>query len=296
MDHITLSPTDDYRHSLEPGQHEAFYFLFTAQDGAVYGFLRTLFDQKTVLEMAVLHSGERTWAYQRRIPLSDTPPSPGDASGDALTLTCLEPWQSWRCRFQGTVRDVAGEGTMPVTVDLTFAAINDPALYSFGPYHQVQQDGHVRGQLQIGSQMWTGEMVCCRDRSWGVRPMGVALRWTLASVPDRLYAVVVETRQGPAGFGRFRTPDGPFRPVHLLRVAATDGGWRLEDPTAGLAAWHVQRIVPPLVGYLGPAGQEEMRTEPRPGDLLRDELGPALFTSPEGKRLIGFLEQAEGLT
>jgi len=295
MNHPTLSPTDDYRHNLEPGQHEAFYFLFTDRDGAVYGFLRTLFDRETVLEMAVLHFNERTWVYQRRVPLSGDSPPPDDASGDALTLTCLEPWQSWRCRFQGMVQEVAGAKTLAARVDLAFAAINDPALYAFGPYYQVQQDGHVNGQLQLGSETWAGEMLCSRDRSWGVRPMGVARRWTLVSVPDRLYAVVVETPQGPAGFGRFRAPDAQFRPLHLLQVTAVDGGWRLEDPTVGLATWHVQRIAPPLVGYLGPAGQEEMRTEPRPGDLLRDELGPALFTSPEGERLIGFLEQAEGL-
>lgn len=293
MERDRLLPTDDHRHDLRPGQHEAFYFLFGTSDGGLFGFLRTLFGPETVLEMTIIRLGRRTWAYQRRSPAP--PRTPGDASGASVKMRCTAPWQSWVCSFQGTMQEIEGQAAMSAALDLTFTAINEPALYRFGAYNQAQQDGRVVGQVRIGTEEWNGEMICFRDHSWGERPVGAAVRWTLASVPDRLYAVVVETKRGPAGFGRFRPPDGPFRPVILPTVTPLDGAYAIEDPTAGTGRWIVRRIAPPLVGYLGPGGQEAMRTTPQPGDLLRDELGPALFITPEGEERIGFLEQAEAL-
>jgi hypothetical protein len=46
------------------------------------------------------------------------------------------------------------------------------------------------------------------------------------------------------------------------------------------------------VAYLGPAGHEDLRDTPQPGDLYRDDIGPAQFTAPDGRKMIGFLEQA----
>lgn len=293
MERDRLIPTDDHRHDLKPGQHEAFYFLFSTSDGNLFGFLRTLFGPEDVLEMAIVRFGGRTWTYQHRSPAP--PPTPGDASGPSVKMQCTAPWQSWVCSFQGAVQEVEGQATASAVLDLTFTAINEPALYRFGAYNQAQQDGRVVGRVRIGAEEWEGEMICFRDHSWGERPVGAAIRWTLASVPDRLYAVVVETKRGPAGFGRFRPSDGPFRPIALPKVTPLEEGCAIEDATAGTGKWTARRIAPPLVGYLGPAGQEAMRLTPQPGDLLRDELGPALFTSPDGERQIGFLEQAEAL-
>ncbi|MBC7226631.1 MAG: hypothetical protein H5T61_05300 [Thermoflexales bacterium] len=285
-----LSPHDDARHPLQPGQHEAFYFAFTASDGTGFGLLRTLFGHDSVLEMLVLYVDGRTWVHQSAAGLRGSV-SDLDASGSVLQMYCRQPWETWECSFSGPVRNESGR-EVALLLQLEFTATTPPGRYTFGPYIQTQQDGRLRGRIRIGEGDQSGEWLCYRDHSWGVRPMGVALGWTVAWVPERLYAVRVETPQGPAGFGRFFAGNGVFRPLHLPEVTAVSDGWQVEERDAGLEPWMFARIARPLVGYLGPAGHEAFRPAPQPGDLLRDELGPACFTSPEGKRHIGFLEQA----
>jgi hypothetical protein len=292
---MDLTAADDHRHNLKPGEHEAFYFLFTSSDGEAYGFVRTLFDRDAVLELVALHLGGHTWAHQRRAALANLEPAT-DASGPALKITCLEPWRAWHCLFQGTVRCMDAETALQANMDLTYAATNEPARYQYGPYHQAQQDGRLRGHLQVGTEPWAGELLCYRDHSWGQRPMGAAARWTIASAPDHFYVVVVEMEGQQLSFGRFTTPDGQYAPAHAPRIGASGEGWCIEDPEAGFAAWRMQRLAPPMVAYLGPAGQETLRDEPRPGDLYQDEIGPALFTAPNGRKIVGFWDQARRLT
>ncbi len=289
----SLSPHEDARHSLRPGEHEAFYFAFTAPDGSVFGLLRTLFGHDSVLEILVLYADGVTWFHQfvagRREDIPDR-----DASGPVLQMQCRRPWEAWGCSFCGPVRDGSGRET-PLFLQLEFAATTLPDRYTFGPYTQAQQDGRLRGRIRVGDRDLSGEWLCYRDHSWGVRPMGVALGWTVAWVPERLYAVRVETPQGPAGFGRFFTVDGMAHPLHLPEVTARSDGWQVEEREVGLEPWTFARIGKPLVGYLGPAGHEAFRSTPQPGDLLRDELGPARCISPEGESFTGFLEQARRL-
>ncbi len=288
-----LSPYEDARHALRPGEHEAFYFAFTAPEGAVFGLLRTLFGHDSVLEILVLHAEGTVWLHH-----SAAMPGPEradlDASGPRLQLRCLHPWEAWNCSFSGPVRSPTGQEA-PLLLQMEFRATTSPGRYTFGPYTQAQQDGRLRGRIQVGDLDLTGEWLCYRDHSWGVRPMGVALGWTVAWVPERLYAVRVETPQGPAGFGCFFTADGVAHSLHRPEITAVPGGWRVEEREAGLEPWTFARIAEPLVGYLGPAGHEAFRTIPQPGDLLRDELGPARFISPTGEPFTGFLEQARRL-
>ena len=293
---MPLAPLDDYRHVLEPGEHEAFYFLFTSPEGSVFGFLRTLFDRETVLELVALRVGDRVWVHQQRTALSEGPVAVADASGPSMTLACREPWQAWGCFFHSTVQEAAGENVVRADLDLEFVATNAPALYRFGPYLQAQQDGRLDGRLQVGTKEWAGELLCYRDHSWGRRPMGAAAGWTVANALEHFYVVVVETGGGEVCFGRLATPDGQVVPVHAPKITAAERGWRIEDPEAGLGTWYVQRLSPPLKAYLGPAGQEAVRDAPSPGDLYLDELGPALFSSSEGKQVIGFLEQMRRLS
>jgi hypothetical protein len=292
---IALIAADDHRHELNPGEHEAFYFLFTSSDGKVHGFVRTLFDREAVLELVALHSGGRAWVHQRRAALPGGPAPAADASDPALKLTCVEPWQAWRCFFQGTVRGVVEETTLAADIDLAYAATNEPACYGFGPYHQAQQDGWLSGRLRVGTETRTGELLCYRDHSWGQRPMGAAVGWTIVSAPGHFYVVVADMGSQPMCFGRFTTPDGQFAPVRAPRIAALDDGWCIEDAEAGWGAWRMQRLAPPLVAYLGPAGQESLCDGPGPGDLYRDEIGPALFTAPGGREFVGFWDQASRL-
>ncbi|MGB9775872.1 MAG: hypothetical protein ACPL7C_04890 [Anaerolineae bacterium] len=301
---FSLSPPEDFRHTLQPGEHEAFYFAFTSSDGAVFGLLRTLFGYDSVLEILVLSIQGTTWFHH----------SPGevgprdadlDASGPWLRLRCSRPWEAWTCSFWGPVRNSAGQEA-PLLLQLEFHATTPPDRYTFGPYTQAQQDGRLRGRIGIGQTDLEGEWLCYRDHSWGVRPMGVAMGWTVAWVPERLYAVRVETPQGPAGFGRFVAPDGSWHPLRVPRVALLETPsasqpqgfpwWRVEEPEGGLGPWTFTRIAEPLVGYLGPAGQEAFRPAPQPGDLLQDELGPARLISPQGELFTGFLEQARRLS
>lgn len=288
-----LLPHDDARHLLQPGQHEAFYFAFTAPDGALFGLLRTLFGHDSVLEILVLRADGATWFHQSAAGLRESAPGLS-VSGPSLQMYCRRPWEAWDCSFCGLVRDESGRAT-DLFLQLKFAATTLPGRYTFGPYTQAQQDGRLRGRMQVGGLDLHGEWLCYRDHSWGVRPMGVALGWTVAWVPERLYAVRVETPQGPAGFGRFLASDGISHPLRLPEVTAMSDGWRVEEQEAGLEPWMFSRIAEPLVGYLGPAGHEAFRPAPQPGDLLRDELGPARFTSPEGEQFTGFLEQARRL-
>jgi hypothetical protein len=287
-------PGDDYRHALMPGEHEAFYFPLTSTDGAVFGILRALFSPDSVREAVILRVDDCVWAYAQHTPLPPNPAPGQDASGPALALTCLEPWQSWLLRFHSTVRQVRTGTAKQAELEMTFTATGAPEEYHLGHYHQGQQDGQLNGQIRIGSETWEGELLCPRDHSWGQRPVQGTRSWVVASAPGGLYAVTIEQGAEQTGFGRFVTPDGRIVSLQYPRFTAVGEEWLIEDPQTGLA-WRARRLTPPLVGYLGPSGKEELRDEPLPGDLLRDQVGPALFTSPERKQFTGILEQAEGL-
>jgi len=293
---MNLNAADDHRHTLKPDEHEAFYFLFTSPDGQAHGFVRTLFGRDTVLELVALHIWDQAWAYQSRSTLSGSPAPPADASGPALKMTCREPWQAWHCLFEGTIHSVGQEPPLPARLDLNFEATNEPGIFGYGRYQQAQQDGRLEGHLQAGTHTWAGELVCYRDHSWGQRPMGAASMWTIASAPGHFYVAVVEMGGQQMSFGRFTTPDGRSAPVRAPQIITTDEGWRIEDREAGLAAWQARRLAPPLVAYLGPAGQEELRDTAGPGDLYEDRIGPLVYTPEQGDEIVGFLEQARRLT
>lgn len=287
----TLSPEEDFRHSLQPGEHEAFYFTFTAPDGRTFGILRTLFGKDSLLEMVVLRRGDRTLIHQSSgVPAHGLPPT--EASGPALRLLCEKPWEHWRCSFRGSAQDDRGQ-MVPLSLELGFIAVARPERYIFGPYTQVQQDGRMRGEIRLGSTNEQAKWVAYRDHSWGVRPMGVAQGWTLVCVPGHLYAVVVETREGHRGFGRWVSPDGRSVGLDVPTVLEGEAGQlTVEAPRAGMGKWQIRCLSPPLTAYLGPAGHEAFRDSPEPGDLLQDKMGPILAMAPDGNSYPGFMERA----
>ncbi len=87
-----LPPHNDYHHILQPGEHEAVYFVFTTPTGDAFGMVRALFSHDAVLEMVAIRAGERTWVFQQRQPWpASAQPNP-DTSGPTLRLPCIEPW------------------------------------------------------------------------------------------------------------------------------------------------------------------------------------------------------------
>ncbi len=290
-----LIPGDDHRHLLAGGEHAAFYFLFSAPSGRVFGFLRTLFGHDSVLELLALRVGDRTWLHERRATLPGDA-LPGDASGPDVMLTCQAPWQAWRCSFHAPLQEVEGASVLDAHLDLAFVATNAPDVYRFGPYHQAQQDGRLSGRLQVGSDLYAGELVCYRDHSWGTRPMGAASEWTIASAPGHFYIVVVGLGEQQTHWGRFTRPEEAPAAVRAPRVTTVNGGWRIEDLAAGMEAVSVQRLAPPLLAFLGAAGRESIRSASRPEDIYQDCIGPALYQFPDGKQVVGFWDQARRLS
>ncbi len=292
---LSVLDFDDFRHPLEPTQHEAFYFQFASSDGQTFGFLRTLFGYSTVLEIVAVQAAGSTWVFQRGTPLSGGFGASYDASGSTLRLICLESWVAWRCVFNDQVTNVASNATTSLSLDFQFQATGPATRYRIGPYQQAQQDGRMKGSLTLNGQTYPTEYVCSRDRSWGERQMNLADDWLVASVPQHLYLALIHADHGQMHIGHyFSAPDqrtaltAPIMSVygHLLNF---------QDHAAGLGSWEVERVVQPFVVYLGPPGREAIRNQPRPGDLYRDELGPAMYTAPDGRKVLGFLELARRL-
>ena len=51
---IVLAAADGHRRGLEPGEHKAFYFLFTPSRGKAHGFVRPPLARDSVLEWVTL--------------------------------------------------------------------------------------------------------------------------------------------------------------------------------------------------------------------------------------------------
>lgn len=67
---MDLTAADDHRRDLEPGEHEALYFLFTSADGKAHGFVCTLFARDSVLERVTLRQTAyrlAAWHLARRV-------------------------------------------------------------------------------------------------------------------------------------------------------------------------------------------------------------------------------------
>ncbi len=288
---LALSPEQDYRHTLQPGEHEAFYFLFTSPDGYITGGLRTLFGPDDVLEMMALKIGDQAWLQQQRVVLG-APPQPAEASGPSLHLLCEKPWQQWHARFSGTPAMATGSVQM-LDLDLTFRATTPPARFQIGAYQQSQQDGRLTGTLKAGDDGWEGELICYRDHSWGQRSAGNAPGWMIIDIPEHLYAFIIgDMRRQLFAVGRVVTESGELRSVVAPRVREVQNGWTVADPKAGVAPWSFTRLTPAGVSYLGKPGKEAARSTSEEGDLYKDEIGPAVFTASSGEKVVGFWDKA----
>jgi len=298
---LDVRPSEDQRHTLAPGEHEAFYFLFTSADGQISGGLRTLFGSDDVLEIMGLRwtsspGREYAWMHQQRVAYAPEDQPPDDASGPTMHLMCQSPWERWRGQFDGEAQRYEA-GTESLQLDLTFRAITAPARFRLGDYEQVQQDGRLSGAIQTPYGTWAGELISYRDHSWGQRGASDIPGWMILDIPEHLYAFIIGTVERPLfGVGRIIQADGEMQSVWRPRVRElAPGRWQIEDRKVGLAPWTFERLGPAGISYLGRAGQEAVRAEASAGDLFVDKIGPAVFTSPTGEKIVGFWDEARRL-
>ncbi len=292
MEH-DLHPQEDYSHTLGSDEYEALYFCFTAPDISLFGWMRLLFSVERVLEMVVLRVGDRTWVHQQYFDCVARVGGAARSVGRFLSLACTTPWQTWQLDYSAAeITPVEGGSPATIYAALTFHASNPPARYRFGRYQQSEQEGRLEGQLRIGERRWAGPLICYRDHSWGLRPVGTAVGWDALVHPERFYLAAVQTQTGLFSMGRVLTGAGEYRPAGRPILAQVDDVWRFEDAEAGLPPLTVRRPVAPVRVYLDPVGHETVRDVALPGDWLRDELGPAIFTDAEGTESLGFWERA----
>ncbi len=283
---MSILPEEDVRHLQRETIPETFFFAFTTATGEPFGLVRLIFGADSLLETVAIRLDGRYWVAQSQGPCEAPDAGQAKISGAQSRLVCITPWQHWRLQFAG---DVAG---VPVTLALEFRHSNAPERYQVGAYTQVQQDGIFTGALTWGEAQWRGRCVGYRDHSWGRRAGDFrAVAWTMASIPERLYATFGQTMTQQRSFGRVLRPDGSTVPVVAPQITRDTTGWQINDPDAGFPTWTVEPLAPPLVTYLGSEGREAVRDQPQPDDWARDEFGPTMYTSPEGERRMGFWEQ-----
>ncbi len=291
---FTVDPQADARHPLRLDEHEAFYFLFTSEDGTLTGGLRALVGPDSLLEMAALRSGDRAWLYQRRAPYQ-AGTDPYEIAGPQLRFRCHTPWEHWAAHFNGMALTPTGDSET-LDIALHYRATTPPAALHLGAYTQVQQDGRLQGTLCAPGLAWEGELLCYRDHSWGRRGAGNIPGWMIIDIPEHLYAFILGDMDfQPVGLGRWIAPDGTLRPLVAPRVMPQGAGWRVSDPRAGMSTWTFTRLTPAGVSYLGAAGEEAVKSQPGPGDRFVDEIGPAVFTAEDNRQIVGFWDQARRL-
>lgn len=298
---LNVRPSEDRRHALAPGEHEAFYFLFASANGEISGGLRTLFGPDDVLEMMGLRwtptpGREYAWIHQQRVAYAPEAQSPDDASGPTMHLMCQTPWERWRGQFDGDAQTPESNAES-LRLDVTFQATTPPVRFRVGDYEQVQQDGRLSGAIQTPHGTWEGELISYRDHSWGQRGAGDIPGWMILDIPEHLYAFIIGAVERPLfGVGRIIQADGEMRSVWRPRVRKlAPGRWQVEDRKAGLAPWTFERLGSAGISYLGQAGQEAVRAEASAEDRFVDKIGPAVFTSPTGDRITGFWDEARRL-
>ncbi len=290
-----LRPQEDWLHPLKPPQYEAFYFVFTSLDGRRFGSLRFLIGTEQVLELVAVADEGQHWGLHHRFPRSDLRVEGEKLRGPHLWMRRLEPWQRWEVGFEGTLHNAEDGRPRHLSMQATFEAEGPAARYRLGAYQQAEQEGWMEGTLRLGDADGLARCRFYRDHSWGVRDLGaVPNGWKVATAPGHFYLVYIDFGR-PIVFGRLETAEGP-RPLNRAEVRELEEGIvHYRFPEYGVEA-KSQRIAEPMTAYLGRAGEEAFRRHPQEGDLLRDQLGPAIYTFGPGKeKITGFLEEARKL-
>ena len=184
-----LTPFDDYplHQTSEPVAHTAqsslnhydrYFFNGYSRDGSLYfGAALGLYPNRSVMDaaFAVLRDGEEiSLIASRRAPLDPTETSVGP-----ISITIEEPFRQMRVRVEpnesGITADLAFRARSAVVEEPRFTLKN--GAISVFDYTRLTQWGAWEGTLTFDGETHTiapHEILGCRDRSWGVRPVGTA--------------------------------------------------------------------------------------------------------------------------
>lgn len=184
-----LTPFDDYplHQTSEPVAHTAqsslnhydrYFFNGYSRDGSLYfGAALGLYPNRKVMDaaFAVLRDGEEISVIaSRRAPVDPTETRVGP-----ISITVEEPFRRLRVRVEpnesGLTADLVFGARSPVVEEPRFT-LYDGSTAVFD-YTRLTQWGAWDGTLGIDGEdqsIVPTEIVGCRDRSWGVRPVGAA--------------------------------------------------------------------------------------------------------------------------
>jgi hypothetical protein len=184
-----LTPFDDYplHQTSQPVAHTAqsslnhydrYFFNGYSRDGSLYfAAALGLYPNRKVMDaaFAVLRDGEEISVIaSRRAPLDPTETRVGP-----ISITVEEPFRRLRVRVEpnesGLTADLVFGARSPVVEEPRFTLFDDAtAVFD---YTRLTQWGAWDGSLGIDGAAHAispTEIVGCRDRSWGIRPVGAA--------------------------------------------------------------------------------------------------------------------------
>jgi hypothetical protein len=184
-----LTPFDDYpiHQTSEPVAHTAqsslnhydrYFFNGYTRDGSLYfGAALGLYPNRKVMDaaFAVLHDGEEiSVVASRHAPLDPTETRVGP-----ISITIEEPFRRMRVRVEPNDSGITADlvfGARSAVVEEPRFTLHDGATAVFD-YTRLTQWGAWEGTLGFDGATHAiapHEFPGCRDRSWGVRPVGVA--------------------------------------------------------------------------------------------------------------------------
>ena len=166
-----MAHDDDRFHppaSDDPYWTETCWFTFAVPErrlsGQLYPFLRR--NQGVTSSACFLwdDSGSDLWncLYAKNlwhVPLAENAKLEDLTLESGLSYRCLEPLQRYRLRYRDPDED-------HVAIDLEFDAVHPP---NYLAHSHLDQPGHYRGTIRIGSESIPVESYGFRDRSWGAR-------------------------------------------------------------------------------------------------------------------------------
>lgn len=181
-----MDERDEFMHPLgeDRAWSESYYFNFHDPERGVGMFARMGFraNEGTVDGLCGVYLGGHRVAFiYARERIADY----NDLRAGGLSLERMAPFKRWGIRYRGPAQDIADDRILitrrkerpanwftpaEVTMDLNFAALNDPYYTpGSGAHGHFEQVGHVTGRVAVGNDRWNVDGFGVRDKSWGPR-------------------------------------------------------------------------------------------------------------------------------